>query len=141
MLLKVASSVVTVFVLGLILPMVLIPAVFCIGYSEVIEEIAKTMVILFLILNLPKFKWQIFITIMFGFLFGLSENILYLNNIFQIGNFSIFWQRFFTTIPMHIATSLIILFFGLFGKKFIFVGLLMSIVIHFLFNLLILNFK
>lgn len=139
--LKIATYFLAIVISGLIFPMILIFITHFTGYSEIIEEIAKASVILFFILNIPKFKWQIFITIIFAFLFGLSESILYLNNIFQIGNFNIFWQRFLTAVPMHIVTSLIILFSARFGKKFIFIGLTLAVALHLFYNILILSLK
>jgi len=82
------------FVAGLVLPVILIFIVRFTGYSEIVEEIAKALVVLFLILNFPALKQKIGAGILFGFLFGLSENFFYLNQIFQLGDFSVFWQRF-----------------------------------------------
>ena len=119
---------------GLALPIFLIPLVKFTGYSEIVEEIAKALVVLFLILKLPTWKSQILGGIAFGFLFGLSENFFYFNNIFQLGDFSIFWQRFLWTVPMHIITVLIMVFAGLADKKWIILGLGGAIVLHVLFN-------
>lgn len=129
-----------IVVASLILPVILIPIIKFTGYSEIIEEIAKALAVLFLVLKLPTAKLQIFGGILFGLLFGLSENIFYLNNIFQVGDFSIFWQRFLWTVPMHIITILIILFSGLIGKKFIIFGLIGGIILHLLFNSIVVNF-
>ncbi len=119
---------------GLVLPLLLIPLIKFTGYSEIVEEIAKAGVVLFLILKLPSHKTRILAGIAFGFLFGLSESIFYLNNIFQIGDFSIFWQRFLWTVPMHIITVLVILFSGLVSRKWIILGLGGAIILHILFN-------
>ena len=126
-------------VAGLILPLLLIPLVRFTGYSEIVEEIAKALVVLFLILKLPSYKAQIFVGIGFGFLFGLSENMFYLNNIFQLGDFSIFWQRFLWTVPMHTITVLVMVFAGLAGKKWIILGLVGAIILHVLFNSLVVS--
>lgn len=119
---------------GLVLPIILIPIIKFIGYSEIIEEIAKALVVLFLILKLPSFKIKILLGVIFGFLFGVSESMFYLNNIFQLGDFSVFWQRIFWTVPMHIFTVLIIVFSGLASKKFLIFGLAGAIISHVLFN-------
>ena len=126
-------------VAGLLLPALLIPVVKFTGYSEIVEEIAKALVIVFLILKLPSHKMQIFAGIAFGFLFGLSENFLYLNQIFQLGDFSIFWQRFLWTVPMHIITVLVILFSGLAGRVFLIFGLVGAVILHALFNAIIVS--
>lgn len=119
---------------GLILPVFLILLVKFTGYSEIVEEVAKALVVLFLILKLPTWKSQILGGVAFGLLFGVSENFFYLNQIFQLGNFSIFWQRFVWTVPMHIITVLVILFSGLAGKKWIILGLAGAMILHALFN-------
>jgi len=127
-------------VAGLVLPLLLIPLIKFTGYSEIVEEIAKAGVVLFLILKLPTWKLQILGGIAFGFLFGFSENIFYLNNIFQLGDFNVFWQRFLWTVPMHIITVLVILFAGLAGKKWIVLGLAGAIILHTLFNRIVIDF-
>ncbi len=120
---------------GLVLPVLLIPLIKFAGYSEIIEEVSKALVIMFLILSLPAtHNIQILFGIALGFLFGISENFLYLNQIFQLGDFGIFWQRFLWTMPMHIATVLVILFSGLAGRRFILLGLIGAIILHILFN-------
>lgn len=119
---------------GLVLPMFLVFVVRYTGYSEIFEEAAKALVVFFVILKLPKFKLQALAAVIFGFLFGMSESMLYLNNIFQIGNFSVFWQRLFLTIPMHIATVLIMLYFAALNKKFVIFGALIAIAFHLFFN-------
>lgn len=122
---------------GLILPIVLIPVVRLTGYSEVFEEAAKALVVLFVILNMPTHKTQILAGIGFGFLFGLSENILYLNQIFQLGDLRVFGERFLWTAPMHVLTTLVILFSGLAGKKFIVLGFMGAAILHAMFNFLV----
>jgi RsiW-degrading membrane proteinase PrsW (M82 family) len=125
---------------GLSLPIILIPMVWLTGYSEIVEEIIKALVVLFLILRLPDHKTQILAGMSFGLLFGLSENFLYLNQIFQLGDFGMFWQRILWTMPMHIITTLVILFSGLAGKRFLVVGLVGAIILHALFNGLAVEF-
>ena len=127
-------KIIFLIIAGLVLPLFLIPLIKFTGYSEIIEEIAKAFIVFFLILNIFDFKQKILAGIIFGFLFGLSENIFYLNNIFQLGDFSIFWQRFLWTVPMHIVTVLIIILPALKNKKLIVLGLIGAIIIHLLFN-------
>ncbi len=124
-------------VLALILPLFLMPIVKIIGYSEIIEEIVKALVIFFVILNIPTLKNKIIGAVVFGFIFSLSESIFYLNNIFQLGSFDIFWQRIALTTPLHIITALVILLPALKNKFFIFIGLFAAIIIHLLYNSLI----
>ena len=119
---------------GLILPLILVTVVKQTGFTEIFEEILKALVVFFLILKLTSFKESIRIGILFGFLFGVSETFLYFNNICQLGDFNVFWQRVFLTVPMHIITVLIILLPSLKSKKNIIWGTLGSIAVHLLFN-------
>ena len=132
-------------VVGLILPVVLIPLVHAVGYSEVIEEISKALVVGFVVLRLPKFGQRILWTTVFGLMLGLSESIFYLTNIAAIGNYMLFVDRLFLTVPMHIITALVILIFGSFGNKNkdvrkgmtvvgLLFGLIVATIIHLVFN-------
>ena len=61
-----------IFIVGLILPLLLIPLIKFTGYSEIVEEIAKELIVLFLILQLQTHKLQIFAGVVFLILFCLS---------------------------------------------------------------------
>lgn len=139
--LQISFPPITFFILalvaGLVLPMILIPVARLVGYSEVVEEVAKTLVVLFLVMRLPTHKWQIIAALSFGVLFGVSENFLYLNQIFQLGDFSVFWQRFLWTVPMHMMTVLVILLARLSHRWFWIFGLIAAITMHALFNTII----
>ncbi|MFH0779236.1 MAG: hypothetical protein V1928_00070 [Parcubacteria group bacterium] len=121
-------------VFALILPVVILPIVKLFGYSEIIEEIARTIMVFFLILKLPSQKAQIVGAVVFGLLFGVSENMFYLNNFFQLGNFAVFWQRFLWTVPMHVIATLVILFSCLAGRKWIALGFVEAAILHLMFN-------
>lgn len=147
----IAPKIIFIILAGLVLPLLLIPLIKFTGHSEIVEEIAKALIVLFLILQLQTHKQQILDGIAFGFLFSLSENFFYLNNIFQLGDFSIFWQRFLWTVPMHIIMVLVMVFAGLAGKKvypaqkffgtgWIILGLAGAIILHTLFNRIVIEF-
>lgn len=102
--------------------------------GEIIEEISKAIVIFFIIYQFSDRRCQIKGALLFAFLFSLAENIFYLNQIFQVGNFNILGQRFLWTTPMHIITTLIILISGWKKKYFLIFGLILSVILHFLFN-------
>lgn len=121
---------------GLILPMILIPIVQLFSiHSEIIEEIAKALIILFLVIKIKGVKIEYLGALIFGLMFGISENFLYLSNFMQNSNINLFWERFLFTIPMHIITSILILFFIRINKKAIILGILLSIVLHLSFNM------
>jgi len=129
------SYYILISVSGLILPLVLMPVITLTGYSEIVEEIAKALVIFFIVLKLPLLKQKIWAVVLFGFLFGLSESIFYLNNIFQVGDFGLLWQRLLWIIPVHISTVLIIILPALKDRKWIFLGLASAIILHIIFNI------
>ena len=114
------SIIMLIFLLALIAPILLLIIVNYTGYSEIVEEVFKAGVILFLVLKLPGTKLKVIWALVFAFIFSLSENV--------------FWQRFIWTTPMHLATTIIILLFGLINKKLIIIGLLLSVFLHLLFN-------
>jgi len=122
---------------GIIAPFFIIPIVKIVGYSEVIEEILKALVVVFVLNNFKPLPKRIKNVTLFILSFGLSESLLYLNYACQLGNIDIFWQRIVLTIPMHIVTALIILFSALKNKKTIILGIIVSLVIHLSFNFLV----
>jgi len=136
-----------VIVAAVLLPFILIVVEkILLPYPAFVEEAAKALVIFFLILNftphrneifgagLPGTKYKIAAGVLFGFLFGLSENIFYLTNIIENGQLIVFWQRFLWTVPMHIITILVMVFAGLARKWFLIFGLAGAIILHALFN-------
>jgi len=123
-----------------ILPLLLIPIISVIGWSEVIEEIAKFIVIVLLILKLPDRRTQLWAGVAFGAIFGISETCLYFNQIFQFGDFNVFWWRLFLTVPMHILTVLVVIISSFPGKRFTIAGLAVAIALHLLFNTLAIAF-
>lgn len=129
------AKIVLLIIVSLLLPFVLILLEKTIlPYPAFVEEIAKALVIFFLILNFQNFKQKILAGLLFGFLFGLSENIFYLINVIENGNLNFFWQRIFLVTPMHIATVLIMVFTGLAKRWFLIFGLAGAIILHALFN-------
>lgn len=133
---------VAVIVLGLLLPFLLLPLVkignmtgFGLFQStEILEEIAKALVVLFFISRFEGVKLDIYAGVLFGILFGFSETMFYLANIFTTGDFSIFWDRILYTIPMHIITTLILVFSVLYYRWFIILGLVFSSMVHIFYN-------
>jgi len=117
-----------------VLPVLLILIIAISGYTEIVEEIAKVLVILYLILRLPSIGSRVIAGVIFGLLFGVSENMFYLNNFFQLGDFSMFWQRFILTVPMHIVTVSIMIFASATKKRFLILGFASAVATHRLFN-------
>ncbi len=121
---------IAVISLGFTLPFLLVPIVGMIGYSEVLEEIAKLAVVIFVIDRFDTNCKKIFCGILFGFLFGVSENILY-----TFSNDSVYFlQRMYTTIPMHMMTVFIVVMFVAVDRRMWILGLLFAVIIHLTFN-------
>ena len=117
------------------LPFLLWPIEILLPYPYVVEEIAKA-ILIFFVLKLPGSQ-RIIMTFLVGFLFAFSENVLYLFNIYALGNIGTLVLRFALTTPMHILTSFVILGFGAFDKRLIVAGLVLASLIHFFFNRLV----
>jgi len=124
---------------GFILPMLLIPIVAVTGYSEVVEESVKALVVVYLIAKLASTKSKILAAVLFGLLFGLSESMLYLTNILQVGDMNVFVYRLMFTMPMHTATVLLMTLATLRVRWYILFGLVNAIILHLIFNNYIIN--
>ena len=117
-----------------IAPFVIWPIEIFFPYPHIVEELLKALLIFFL-LKEPRTTQKITGTILIGFLFAFTENVLYMFNILSSGNPQALVLRFLLTLPMHVLTSLIILGPALIDKRLIFVGVLIAALIHYLFNI------
>ncbi|MBM3284180.1 PrsW family intramembrane metalloprotease [Candidatus Gottesmanbacteria bacterium] len=124
---------------ALVLPLVLIPVEKFVPYPCVIEELAKAALIL-IILRLGNFNIRLEITLLATLLFSLSENIFYLPNFMIDGMLYSFWQRLILTTILHVSTGLIILLPCQKNRRLIFPATLAAMLVHFLYNYLILLF-
>jgi len=86
---------------------------FC-RFPAVVEELAKALVVYRVAGWQPAFG--------LGLVFGFSETVLFTLNTFDL------WQRLLLTVPMHGLTAAVMVRFG---KP----GLVLAILIHYLFNL------
>ena len=119
-----------------IAPLLLWPIEVLLPYPHIIEELAKA-VLIFFTLKLATSKSRVTQAIAVGVLFAMSESVLYLFNIFAVGNLSTFVNRLFLTIPLHAVTSLLILLPAMKDKRLIILGIPFAIAVHYLFNLYI----
>lgn len=129
-----AALVSLIIIAGLTLPFPLILLVGFTGHSEILEEIAKALIILVLVLRLPSRSGQLAAGILFGALFGISESFLYLNQIVQLGKLTPFFEHLLFTVPMHTLSAFLIALFGSFGKKYLAIGFVLALLLHFSFN-------
>lgn len=121
--------------LSLASPLLLIPIEVLIPTPFIIEELVKLgIVILILKSNILNDHFQTRWVILAGALFTLSESMLYLINIFAVGDFSLFGIRLVCTGILHISTMLILFwstkkgFMGMMG------GYILAALIHYWYN-------
>ncbi len=126
-------------VAGLVLPAILIPVVALTENTVLVEELAKSIVVIFVIYKLPSGYAKLLAALVFGLLFGLSESMLYLNNIFQAGDLSVFGQRLLYTVPMHALTVIVMTILSMPSKWLMPIGIALAIGIHTEFNVYIVS--
>lgn len=118
---------------ALIAPFALLPLEIFLPFPFIIEEIAKAALLIPLI-NLRRTKTQLQLTILMGVLFTLSESVLYLFNIYATGTPLLFAQRLLLTGTLHSLTMLIMILSTYVNKRLFPFGVLIAMVIHYLYN-------
>jgi hypothetical protein len=119
---------------ALFAPIILWPVEILFPYPFIVEEIAKGALILFAVRGDYDKKKAIKIFFVAGVVFALSETVLYVINLSYVGSVSYLLIRFVLTSLLHSLTFLIILLPTLKNKKFIVLGLVVSIILHYFFN-------
>ncbi len=121
---------------ALIAPFVLWPLELFLPYPYIIEELLKAVGVL-LLLSLPSRKSQFLLALLVGGLFSLSESILYVFNLLLVGTIHTVFLRLVCTSFLHIGTLILMLSFSTINKRLLFIGVLLSIFIHFWYNQLV----
>lgn len=119
-----------------ILPFIIWPIELLLPYPYIVEEIAKGVLVLFVI-NLPDKSTQIKIVLASAATFTLSETVLYSLNIALVGDLSTLLTRFILTTILHSLTMLIILISTFQNKWFVPTGVAAAMLIHYFYNVLI----
>jgi len=119
---------------GLILPILLIFPINIFGYSEVLEELAKAVAVFLFLCPIAERRSRILGAVLLGGVFGLSESCLYFSQIFQFGDLHIFWERLVFTLPMHVLTAVVLTVPTIWGRRWLFLGVILAIFIHLGFN-------
>lgn len=114
-----------------IAPFLLIPIEMIFPYPFLIEEIVKLIAVLGLLRGKDK---KIILPILGGFLFTLTETVLYTDNIIAVGKPYIFIERIFLTGGMHILTIMLIYLGFKKNKIWGILGLILAIGIHYFYN-------
>lgn len=120
----------------LIAPFLLWPIEVLFPYPHIVEELVKTLLILYILREMGT-SHRFVLTVLMGTLFAFSESVLYISNFLLVGSLSSFLVRLITTTSLHVLTSVVILLPGLKNQKLIVVGTLAAIFIHYFFNLLV----
>jgi len=108
-------------------------------YPYFVEELAKFFVVYFAISRQKKARKRLEVALVSGFLFSLSETLLYFATASMMGGINIIITRFILTSLIHCLT-ISLMTISLNKKNLIFLALLLSIGIHYFFNLMIMKF-
>lgn len=119
-----------------IAPFIIWPIELFLPYPYIIEEIAKGILVLFVI-DLSNRASLLKLVLASAVTFTLSETVLYSLNIAQVGDLSTLPTRFILTALLHSLTMLIILISSFKTKWFMPIGVAVAMIIHYLFNLVI----
>lgn len=130
-----------IILFGAIAPFIIWPIELFLPFPHIIEELAKALLIYLTIKQIGKNSMRIKIAILTGLAFAISESFLYLFNIALVGTPTSLLFRLALTIPLHCLTMLIILFPAMYKRTFIVGGLILSILVHYVFNLTIRSFQ
>lgn len=114
-------------------PFVLWPIEYLLPVPHIIEELAKFFIVKISKIEDRKKAFQMFF--LSGILFAFTETVLYSLNIFSLGDPKVFLTRFLYTSALHSTTFLIIAYFYYSNKKFRTLGLLITMFVHYYYNL------
>lgn len=120
-------------IIGLALPILLLPIEYFLPFPHFVEEIAKLTVLLLLGIQL-KNKVTFINALLFAIAFTVSESMLYMMNFFILGQLYLLPKRLFVTGLLHIGTVLLLftsLHKNLAWKIFV---LIIAICIHYVYN-------
>jgi len=120
-----------------VLPFLLWPLEYFFPYPHVVEEVAKGVLLWFLVGSELTNKQKMMMAVVVGGVFGFSESNFYIINALMSGNLRIYLARLMVVTPMHVLTSVVIVLPALKSKKLILIGLGAAILIHFGYNLYI----
>ena len=127
-------------ILGLLLalasPLLLLPIEKFLPYPHFIEEAVKLVIVVMMIKAEKEVKKDLAVwAFMAGFLFTVSESILYLTNIFALGNYMLFPKRLILTGGLHTGTVMLMYLLGRKSYLGLGLGFIGAVLIHYFFNL------
>ena len=113
-------------------PFVLWPIEQLLPYPYIVEELFKGCLV-WQIIRSPL-RRPVLIVALTGLLFGISETVFYLFNILLFASPDALFNRVIITIPFHITTMVVIYLPTLKNRRYILLGLLLAMGMHYLFN-------
>jgi len=127
-------------ILGLLLalasPLLLLPIEKFLPYPHFIEEAVKLVIVVMMTKAEKEVKKDLAVWVfMAGFLFAMSESILYLTNIFALGNYMLFPKRLILTGGLHTGTVMLMYLLGRKSYLGLGLGFIGAVLIHYFFNL------
>ncbi len=122
---------------SLILPFILWPLELLLPYPYIVEEVAKAVVVYFIIKSTNNYDHRVKLAVFSGVFFALSESVLYIFNIQLTGSIETLLLRMLITIPLHVITYLIILLVSTKNIKLMPLGILLAGIVHYTFNMVI----
>ena len=128
--------VVVALLLALASPFLLLSIEKFLPYPHFIEEAVKLIVAVMIIKAERQTKENLWVWVfMAGFLFAISESILYLADLLALGNYMLFPQRLVLTGGLHTGTVMLMYFLGRKSYLGLAVGFVGAVIIHYFFNL------
>ncbi|QQG41630.1 MAG: PrsW family intramembrane metalloprotease [Candidatus Woesebacteria bacterium] len=118
----------TIVLFALIGPFLVWPVEYFLPYPSFVEELFKAILIYFL----PQKNYKT--VVISGVAFALTETVLYAFNIFNFGGLELMLTRLLSTSILHSATFLTIYIFGKNGGWRLIIGLIIAVLIHYIYN-------
>lgn len=122
----------------LIFPLLLLPLETLYPYSYVIEELFKAVYIYIIVRFLDR-NIRLTLTLSTTILFSISESLFYLINFISQGIIYMFLPRLVLTTFIHILTALVIFIPASRNRRYIWLGVLIAIILHYSYNQIVLN--
>ena len=119
---------------ALISPFIIWPIELLLPFPYIVEEIVKAAFVVSIV-DLPEKATQVKIVLAAALAFTLSETILYFLNITLNGGLSALVTRLILTGSLHSLTMIIMLTFTFRSKRWILIGLIVAMLIHYSYNL------
>ncbi|MFA6253300.1 MAG: PrsW family glutamic-type intramembrane protease [Patescibacteria group bacterium] len=121
--------------IGLLLPLLLLfVEKILLPYPALIEEVAKGLVVVYMVLKFGQGGQRVWGALVFVLVFAMSENIFYFLNFAQQNSVSLYLWRFFWPTLMHLLTVYFMLLLAWRDRRWIIIAMIITMAIHFFYN-------